>query len=169
MSVISNTTLLSNFARINQLSILNQLYKTLYISTQVYEEILEGKREGYNFCTEITKHISPLNPDGWLHLTSLGKPQEVSTYAALPSKLHPGESSCLAIAQHRNWLFLTDDKAARNAAKKYKIRVSGTIGCLILAVNQDLLNLTTANQYLREMIEFGYYSPFSKLDDFFDM
>jgi predicted nucleic acid-binding protein len=39
MSVIINTTVLSNFAIINELGLLRQLFGTIYIPTEVYEEI----------------------------------------------------------------------------------------------------------------------------------
>lgn len=35
MSIIANTTVLSNFARIDQLVLLRQLFMTLHLSTQV--------------------------------------------------------------------------------------------------------------------------------------
>lgn len=39
MSVISNTTVISNFASIGQLDVLRQLLGSLAISTEVYHEI----------------------------------------------------------------------------------------------------------------------------------
>jgi hypothetical protein len=47
MSVIANTTVISNFASINQLDLLRRLFGALYISTEVYEEIRIGLEEGY--------------------------------------------------------------------------------------------------------------------------
>ncbi|MBC8492779.1 MAG: hypothetical protein H8D43_03255 [Chloroflexi bacterium] len=37
MNVITNTTVLSNFAAIDQLDLLRQLYGVVYIPTEVYE------------------------------------------------------------------------------------------------------------------------------------
>jgi predicted nucleic acid-binding protein len=39
MTIISNTTVLSNFASIGVLDLLRQLYQTLTIPVEVYEEI----------------------------------------------------------------------------------------------------------------------------------
>jgi predicted nucleic acid-binding protein len=47
VSVIANTTVVSNFACIEQLDILRQLYGTIYISIEVYE-VLAIER---NICT----------------------------------------------------------------------------------------------------------------------
>lgn len=49
MSVISNTTVISNFASIGQLDVLRQLFGSLSISTEVYHEIQVGLEEGYRF------------------------------------------------------------------------------------------------------------------------
>ena len=49
MSVIANTTVISNFASIGQLELLRQLYTKLHISTEVYVEVLDGIDEGYSF------------------------------------------------------------------------------------------------------------------------
>jgi len=46
MSVITNTTVMSNFASINQLDLLRRLFSALYISTEVYEEIQIGLERG---------------------------------------------------------------------------------------------------------------------------
>jgi predicted nucleic acid-binding protein len=47
MSVIANTTVISNFASVNQLDLLRWLFGALYISTEVYAEIQAGLEEGY--------------------------------------------------------------------------------------------------------------------------
>ena len=55
----------------------------------------------------------------------------------MPGQLHAGEASCLAIARQRNWLLLTDDKAARRHAAELKVAVFGLIAVSAL-VNQWL-------------------------------
>ena len=64
MSMISNTTVLSNFAGIDQLDLLRHLYDALYLSTKVYEEIQMGLEEGYRFYAGIDACISPLTESG---------------------------------------------------------------------------------------------------------
>lgn len=56
-----------------------------------------------------------------------------------------GESSCLAIAGIRKWLFLSDDMAARKEARRRGIAISGTLGCLVLAIDYDICSLEDAN------------------------
>ena len=75
MNVIANTTVISNFARIEQLDVLRQLHSTLYISTAVYEEIQTGLEKGYEFYAAIEDQIYPLET-GWIQLTSTQDDQE---------------------------------------------------------------------------------------------
>lgn len=163
MSVISNTTVISNFASIGQLELLRRLYETLYISTQVHKEIQTGLEEGYKFYTGIDQLIHPFVAQGWIRLTSMSDEEELRTFGMLPSHLHQGEASCLAIAHNRGWTLLTDDQAARKQAISLGIRLSGTLGCLILAIERDLCALERANHWLSEMIRFGYRSPVAEL------
>jgi len=159
MSIISDTTVISNFASISQLDLLRQLYNVLYISTEVYAEIQAGLEEGYRFYQDIERLIYPFTEGGWLFLTSMADTEEFRLFGALPPRLHQGEASCLAIARHRRWTLLTDDKATRDEAVRQKIRLSGSVGCLVLAVEHKLYTLEQANTWLHEMIEQNYRSP----------
>lgn len=162
MTVISNTTVISNFASIDQLDLLRKLYGTLYIPVEVHEEIRSGWEEGYRFYGDIDRFIYPFAPSGWLHLTSLEE-TELASFGTLLARLHQGEASCLAIAHRRRWTVLTDDQAARTEAQKLNIRFSGTLGCLVLLVERKLSNLEQANEWLTEMIGQGYWSPVTDL------
>jgi predicted nucleic acid-binding protein len=159
MSTIADTTVISNFACIGQLGVLHRLYRKLYISLEVYKEIQAGLEEGYLFYAALDQEIFPSMESGWIHLTSLTDEQEFRLLGELPAKLHQGEASSLAIAHHRGWLFLSDDLDARTMATQLGIRVSGSLGCLVLAVEQDLCSLEHANSWLTQMIQHGYHSP----------
>jgi predicted nucleic acid-binding protein len=163
MSVIANTTVISNFASINQLDLLRRLFGALYISTEVYEEIQVGLEEGYQFYTGIDLIIHPFVHDGWIRLTSMTEEAELGLYGELSSRLHRGETSCLVIARYRGWLLLTDDRAARDEGDRLGIMVSGSVGCLVLAAERGLCSLEQANIWLGEMIRQGYRSPVKDL------
>lgn len=101
MSVIANTTVISNFASIRHLDLLRLLFGVLYISTEVYEEIQTRIEEGYQFYIGIHQVIYPFVQDGWIRLTGITDEEEIRLFGQLPSRLHGGEASCLAIARHR--------------------------------------------------------------------
>lgn len=163
MSIISNTTVLSNFAAIGALDKLRDLYKEVYISTAVYTEIERGLEEGYTFYSGIEDILYPVHEGGWLRLTSLSGDQEIEIFSDMPGRLHAGEASSLAIAQHRGWLFLTDDKAARRQAEARKVIVSGTLGCLIQGIERGLWSLSQANEWLERIVASGFHSPVADL------
>ena len=162
MSVIANTTVLTNFAAIGQLDLLRQLFSQLYVTSDVYDEVRQGAEEGYSFFADFERYMNPPASDGWILLTPLSA-EELRTMRQFPAKLHRGETSCLAVAHHRQWRFVSDDQSARRMADTMRVKFTGTIGCLVLAVTQHVCSLEKANQYLRQMIESGYYSPVTDL------
>lgn len=165
MKVISNTTVISNFSEINRVDLLENLFNEIFITSSVYEEIVAGIEIGYDFYKNLLNQIKTQTKPGFIHLIELTN-EELMKQIELPSSLHKGESSSIIIAKSRNFLFLTDDRLARNYCKQNQIEFSGTIGCLILSVQKKILDLTNANKILQGLIKNGFYSPVSKLDDF---
>ena len=165
MKVISNTTVISNFSEINRVDLLENLFREILITSSVYEEIVSGIEIGYDFYKKLLSQINTQSKPGFIHLIELTD-EELMRQIELPSSLHKGESSSIIIAKSRKYLFLTDDRLARNYCKQNQIQFSGTIGCLILSVQKKILDLTKANEILQCLIQNGFYSPVSKLDDF---
>jgi predicted nucleic acid-binding protein len=165
VTAISNTTVISNFAAIEQIDALRLLFGTLHISTEVLEEIHTGLEEGYRFYAGLEALVDPSAEHGWLKPTSVTVGPELTTFVALPRRLHRGEASCLAIALHRGWLLVTDDEAARRQARDMGVRYTGTLGCLVLMVERDMVTLEDANAWLGAMVERNYRSPVNRIDD----
>ena len=165
MSIISNTTVISNFASIERLELLHVLFDKLYITSEVFDEIQAGLLQGYTFYDNLSSLIYPFSDKGWLYLTALNTSLELQTFGNLLSKLNSGEASSLSVALHRKWLFFSDDKAARNTAKKLGVKISGTLGVMLSLVKRDYISMDEANFLLQEMVQGGYYSPVTSLDE----
>jgi len=163
MSVISNTTVLTNFAEIGQITVLAAIFETLFIPTEVFAELVAGVTDGYAFLTPLVESVVPPAEQGWLHQTTLVNEAELRVMSQVPRGLHRGEAACLAIAAQRGWLFLSDDRAARAEARRCGIPVSGSIGCLVRAVDLGVTPLAEANAWLRMMMRNGYYAPVTDL------
>lgn len=163
MTIIVNTTVISNFASVGQLDMLHRLYNAIFISTDVYEEIQAGLSEGYSYYEGIEALVYPITMEGWIHLAGLEGDEELRLFAQIPIQLHAGEASCIAIASQRGWSFLSDDLAARKQARKLGIPISGTLGCLVLAVERDLCQLEDANRWLQQMVDLGFRSPLNDI------
>jgi predicted nucleic acid-binding protein len=168
VKTLADTTVLSNFAAVGQLDLLKQLHRRLYIPNEVFMEILDGLEEGYGFYAGIEDQIYPTAEEGWIELVSMGDEEEFRLFQSLPRRLHHGEASCLAIALHRNWAFLSDDRLARKLARSSGITVSGTLGVLIQAVKHQILTIEEGDRLLSNMIARGYRSPYDSLEQFLE-
>lgn len=161
MSVIANNTVLSNMALINRLDLLESIFGKVFLTLEVYKEVENGIEHGHSFQLRTKQAI---DDNKWLLVTSLEN-QEIEIFSKLSKKLHIGEVSCLAVAQIRRWMFLTDDGNARNYAEKFNMDLSGTVGILREAVYDKLITATQGEEYLQIMIEYGYHSPVKHLKD----
>ena len=54
---IANTTVISNFASIKRLDLLQQFNGKLYLSTHVLDEVKTGLHQGYTFYTDEVKWL----------------------------------------------------------------------------------------------------------------
>jgi len=147
---------------VGRLDLIKRLHGRLYITNEVYEEILEGLDEGNDFYAGIDAQISHFSEDGWTELVSMVA-EELRLFRSLPLRLNRGEASCLAVARHRTWASLTDDKLARETARAWEITVSGTLRTLVQAARQGLLTAEERDALLQQMIARGYRSPYNSL------
>ena len=88
---------------------------------------------------------------------------EQSRMDELTRDLHPGEAACIAIAEARGGLVLTDDLDARRIAVALEIEISGTVGALGNLLQREILTLEEGDGLLAEMISHGYRSPVRSL------
>ncbi|MFQ5866216.1 MAG: hypothetical protein ACE5IW_13420 [bacterium] len=68
--------------------------------------------------------------------------------------LHAGECECLFLCkQNRVTLMLTDDLAARNFAKQLNLTPVGSLGIIIKAYQQGMINLEEAEYYILRLYD----------------
>ncbi len=161
-TVISDTTLISNFALVKRVELMiKALGRPIFTTAQVVDEISAGVQAGYQTLADVESLLlAETSPFQILALSSA----ELQTFRGLRLRLHSGEASCLAIAMHRGYVLGTDDLAARKVARANNVPVIGTVGVLALC-HHGLLSLNQANHILQELISSGYRSPVSQLDD----
>lgn len=83
----------------------------------------------------------------------------------LLKNLGDGEASCIACALKRRGIVVTDDRMARNICKEHAIAVTGTFGILKAAYLDGILQIDEADTMLKQMVDFGFYSPVQKISD----
>jgi predicted nucleic acid-binding protein len=154
--LVFDACVLSNFTLPGAMEILRQLYAgRSYLSDHVYMEILRGIRSGRDNLTAIQNAIA----DGWLREIRLRTGRERANFERLTESLGLGESSCIAAAHSRGFVFACDDRAARREAEKQGILLTGTLGILMRAVSRKIIDARDADGILRDMIDNGYFSP----------
>ena len=152
--ILADTTVLNNFAQIGRPDLLRRAFPRLAAPKIVREELAEGERLG---------HV-PAGEWSWLDLLELTVAEQ-SRAADLERHLQAGEAACLAVAEARGGLVLTDDRAARLIAADLNLELSGTLGVLVKLVRQEVLTLEEGDALLVEMMTRGYRSPVRSLGE----
>ncbi len=153
--ILLDNTVLSNFALLGRLDLLPlAVGDQAAIPAQVLQEYNNG----------VAKGILPQATWEWLEVVEMNS-GEHRLFNQHLSRVNAGEAACLAIAAVRNGLVITDDRDARKLAAQLKIPVSGTIGILVRLHTLGVITLSEANELLSQMIERGYRSPITKLED----
>ncbi len=152
---VVDTTVLSNFAHAQRPDLLHLLFGSTIITTPtVMAELRVGE----------DRKLVPTCDWEWLQVHQLPS-DEVELAAQLRQQLDAGETECLAVALARNLTFLSDDFAARRMAWQRGVKVSGTLGVLLLLVQDGHLTLADADDLLRTFVAHGYRSPVKSLRD----
>jgi len=159
--IIFDTNVLSNFAKAGQLALLRELYpENACCSGFVVSEVMRGFQQGHHDLEPLAAWLI----SGWPRMEELTMSAEKKLFAAISISLGTGESSCLALAANRGYIFACDDRLARNEATRLGILLTGTLGILIKAVRTEHLELKTANRILQRMIKAGFYAPIKRIE-----
>jgi len=146
---------MSNFAVVQRPDLLQIAFNDkLATSQQAFSELKIGIQSGK----------LPNLDWQWLPVWAL-EAAEISRYHQFLQRLNMGEAACLAMAIGRNCRVLTDDRDAREFARRLRIPLSGTLGVLVRLVDIKHLDLDEADNLLGQMITAGYRSPVASLRD----
>ena len=152
--ILIDNTVLSNFLLIQHpKAIQHAFHEQVCTTKEVFEELTAGMALGR----------LPQYSWEWLKLIQMTE-IEIFQFTQLRRQLDKGEASCLAMAAQRKWKIATDDKDARKWAVRLHIPHTGTLGILGLLVERNRITLSEGNTWLRGMIDAGYRSPMTTLD-----
>jgi predicted nucleic acid-binding protein len=117
-TIISDTSCLILLDKIGELDLLHGLFKTLIITPEIASEFGKGL------------------PD-WFKLEIC---QNKTYQLILEASLDRGEASAIALGLEKsNPLLIMDDLKGRKFAEKVGLKVTGSLGVLILAKNRNLI------------------------------
>ncbi|MBN2420270.1 MAG: hypothetical protein JXL81_12850 [Deltaproteobacteria bacterium] len=157
---IFDTVTLSNFLLSESIFIIERRYRQkAIITTQVLDELSVG----------ITKYSAFKTMDDLIErqvfaLYSMSQ-KERQAYVDLNLQLGKGEASCIAVAREHGLIVVTDDRAARRRCSQVSVPVTGTIGIIKASLLDGQITVHQANDILKKMTDFGFYSPIRKIDD----
>lgn len=130
MIIVSNTTPLSELAKIDCLDGLQILFPKILIPPSVYIELTTGNHPAAIAIPAAT----------WIETQEVSQPKRVEQLLQTPG-LDRGECAAIALAEELNAdRLLMDERAGRKLAEKLGLPVIGTIGILLLAKEQQILS-----------------------------
>lgn len=140
MEVASDACILINFAIVNRLDVLGKIAGYhFHVTQEVLDEIEDSDQR---------ERVNEALRDGVLQLTTLSNPNELDTFAQQNELLGKGESSCLALVQHRQWVLGTDEsKGAKwlQVINAQKGHILNTPGIILLAIRVGILSIQEAD------------------------
>ncbi len=151
--IIFNNTVLVNFSITNTWDIIHKLFNSINITSQVYEEVLDGINGGHEFMSIVITQIE----NGFIEIIQFPV-DKIFEFNKLLETLDYGEASCITCC-NKHTIFYTDDLDARKVSKKMNIKISGSIGILSTALKIGIIDIEEADNVLKQMISFGYRSP----------
>lgn len=171
LPIIFDNTVLSNFALIQCFDVLQRLYEgRAFIGRAVLQEIQAGIESSWTSPALLSRtRLQAVNQAieaGWLQIPiqdidSSDKMLEIKLAWEYNEQFGAGEAEAMAIARTRGWILATDDGKARRFSQENGIRLTGSLGILIKATQQEIVSLTEADVLHARMIDEGYRSPLS--------
>lgn len=121
--IISNSSPIIHLAKIDQLGLLRDFFGEIMIPEAVYEECMtQGKGRS---------EVARIKQASWLRVLPVTNQHLVKL---LNSEIDRGEAEAIALAleTQASWVLL-DDADAREKARLYSLRITGTLGLLLRA------------------------------------
>ena len=156
---VLNTTVLSNFAYIDQLWIVAELAGICTVPA-VREELRNGA-DKHPYLQSALETLDDEIPVATISETVANREAVVSAH------LDPGEAQAFALADAHDGRLLTDDGDARSFAKEQGVTVVGSVGVLLAAIDAGKIEESTADEWLATWIDdIGYYVPYRTISEY---
>lgn len=143
MTVISDTTPIISLIKINRLDLLQKLFGEILIPEAVYRELTTNiifKNEA-----DIVKESD------FLQTTSVQNRKALEVLQAAGG-LDDGESEAIILADEVNSdALIIDERKGRKVAQKLGIKITGTVGVLLQAHDENLITSDEIKAYLEQL------------------
>ncbi len=136
--IVSDSTALIILFDLKRVELLENLFKIVYISPIVLEE------------------ISAKYPVVLPSFMKVEKLKESTLFNSLKMLLDLGESEAIVLAKEKNLSIIIDEKKGRKIAKELDLKVIGLLGVVYLNVKKGFLTKDEASEFMESAIEHGY-------------
>ena len=124
MIIVSNSSPLIAYSRIGKLNLLKDLFGTIIIPMEVFDELTTREYE-FNH--------------NWIEIRSISN---ISLKKSLELRLDCGESAAITLASElKADLLLMDERPGRHIAEYMEIDVTGTVGLLVKLAQSGKVNI----------------------------
>lgn len=148
--IISNTSPLIYLAKLRRISILKALFKEVIITREVYEEIIEGKKQKFFDALIVERAIK----EGWIKVKEIKIDKEVSYFAP---EIDKGEASTISLSRKfKPSLVLIDDASGRVIAESFGFNVKGTLYVLLKAYKKRLIDKKEVKDLINKLVFSGF-------------
>jgi uncharacterized protein len=129
VTVVSDTTTLSELAKVGRLTLLRDLCGRIIVPREVHDELAASKRPA----------VQAVLAADWIDVVDVAEPGGMLAIRA-ETRLGLGECAAILLAEalQPQWVIL-DDRAARREAHRRGLPCIGTIGLLLLAKQHGLI------------------------------
>ena len=156
---VLDTTVLSNFASVDQVDVLAAL--SGICTVPVVREELEAGVADHPYLNPAVDAVDECIPVATISETVANRE------AIIRGHLDPGEAQAFALADVHDGRLLTDDGDARSFSKEQGVTVVGSVGVLLAAIDGGRIDEPTANEWLTTWIDdFGYYVPYRDISEY---
>ncbi|SDL68679.1 DUF3368 domain-containing protein [Halarsenatibacter silvermanii] len=143
--VVADSTVIIFLSNIGHLWLIKELYEEIYIPEAVLKEIrVKGESSKAFRNMDKADYIKKFNSEN------------IKASDFLSSSIHKGEAEVIALAkQIEATRVIIDDYAARKHARYLDLNVTGTLGVLLRAKNEGLID--SVKPLVDKMIEEGFH------------
>ena len=143
MIVISDTTPIITLIKINHIDLLEKLFGEVFIPEAVFHELTTN--------TAFADEAEIVKASSFLKVKTVQNQQSLSILQAV-SGLDDGESEAIILAgELGSDALIIDERKGRKIAQKLGITITGTIGILIQAHNENMISTENAKLYLEQL------------------
>ncbi|MBI4596591.1 MAG: hypothetical protein HY730_09505 [Candidatus Tectomicrobia bacterium] len=148
--ILSDTNILSTFAKIQELCLLVRLFggERIGIVPAVFEELQNGVTEGYVALKPVIENIEKSQIDLVLPGTD-----EILEKATLPKSFDEGERETIAVAKSRAYAILTNERLIKNWCNKAGIKCFDLPAILSALWRTELLTKEGVQELCRQIEE----------------